>query len=302
MSYVIKKLAKPLSGIRIVICGKGGCGKSSILTLMAKILKDSGYEIHVLDGDASNSGLYRMLGFNRDPKPLVEYFGGKTFKGEEGKVSCPVDDPTPLDKNKISLEKIPPKYFVKKDHITLFISGKIMGIYEGCHGPESKVTRDFVLPGNEVTLIDIEAGVEHFGRGIEVNSDIVIVVVDPNYTSFQIAENVKKMVTEMRAGPEKLAKKMTTLIAGDINVAREVTKDLRVKYYLTILNKVDSPEIEVIMRGKLKERGIKAIGSVRYDPEVSRGFLEAVPIGKCKAEEDVKKIVAHLEREVEATL
>jgi len=128
------------------------------------------------------------------------------------------------------------------------------------------------------------------------------IVVDPNYTSFQIAENVKKMVAEMRAGPEKLAEKMNTLIAGDLNVAREVTKELRVKYYLTILNKVDSPEIEVIMRGKLKERGIKAIGSVCYDPEIYRASLDGIPLGTCKAEEDVKKIIAHLEREVEASL
>ena len=201
-------MARPLSGMRIVICGKGGSGKSTVVTLMARVLRDRGYIVHVLDGDSSNIGLYRMLGFDKAPKPLINYFGGKTFKDEEGKVTCPVDDPTPLDRDKMDLKKIPPEYFETKNGITLFVVGKIKGIYEGCHGPESKVTRDFVLPGEQVTLIDVEAGIEHFGRGIEINADAVLTVVDPNYTSFQIAEIVEKMVAEMKAGMKKIAEKL----------------------------------------------------------------------------------------------
>jgi CO dehydrogenase nickel-insertion accessory protein CooC1 len=35
----------------------------------------------------------------------------------------------------------------------------------------SKVNRDFVVKGDYVTLIDVEAGIEHFGRGVETNVD-----------------------------------------------------------------------------------------------------------------------------------
>jgi CO dehydrogenase maturation factor len=145
-------LTKKLEGMRIIVCGKGGCGKSTVVTLISLVLRNKGYKVHVVDGDASNVGLFQMLGFANDPEPLIDYFGGKTFKGEEGKVTCPVDDPTPLNKDKMNIERIPAKYFATKDNITLFTAGKIKDTYEGCHGPESKVTRDFVLPGEQVTL------------------------------------------------------------------------------------------------------------------------------------------------------
>jgi CO dehydrogenase maturation factor len=177
--------------------------KHSSSALMALVLRNKGYKVHVLDGDASNVGLYRMLGFEKDPEPLINYFGGKTFKGEEGKVTCPVDNPTLLSRDKMNIERIPAKYIATKDNVTLFTVGKIRDTYEGCHGPESKVTRDFVLPGEQVTLIDIEAGIEHFGRGVAVNSDAVVTLVDPNYTSFKIAENVERLVTEMKSGAKK---------------------------------------------------------------------------------------------------
>ena len=223
---------------------------------MSLELRNKGYEVHVLDGDASNIGLYKMLGFEKDPEPLINYFGGKIFKGEEGKVTCPVDDPTPLNQDKMNLKRIPPKYFTIKDNITLFTVGKINDTYEGCHGPESKVTRDFVLLGEHITLIDIEAGIEHFGRGVAVNSDAVITVVGPNYTSFQIAENVERLVAEMRVDAGKLAEKMVKKIGCDVEKAKEATKNLRTKYVWTILNRVDSLKMEDVMREKLKERGI----------------------------------------------
>ena len=289
-------MAKPLSGMRIVICGKGGSGKSSVLALMAEVLSERGYDVYILDGDASNVGLYRMIGFDKEPEHLINYFGGKTFRGPHpSKVTCPVDDPTPLDKDKMYLKRIPPEYYVKKGNMTLFAVGKIEEVYAGCHGPESKVTRDFVLPGKQVTLVDIEAGVEHFGRGIEVNADGVVVIVDPNYTSFLTAEAVHKMVKELRAGPEKLAEKMVKCLGSDVEVAREATKNLRMKYAWTILNKVDSPKMESIMREKLKERGIEPIGSIRYDPEISRSFLEGIPLKEGGAKEDVEEIVNRLE-------
>lgn len=269
-------LANKLAGMRIIVCGKGGCGKSTFVTLMALVLRNKGYKVHVLDGDASNIGLYQMLGFAEDPQPLINYFGGKTFRGEEGKVTCPVDDPTPLSENKMDLKRIPPKYFETKDNITLFTVGKIRDTYEGCHGPESKVTRDFILLGEQVTLIDIEAGIEHFGRGVAVNSDAVITVVDPSSTSFQIAVNVEKLVTEMREGAEKLAEKMVKKIGSDVEKAKEATKNLRTKYAWTVLNKVDSSKMEDIIREKLNERGIELLGSISYNPEIANSILEGI--------------------------
>ncbi len=285
------KSVKPLSEMRIIVCGKGGSGKSTIVSLMVSVLKDKGYKVYVVDGDSSNSGLYWMLGFEEVPEPLIDFYGGKFFSG--GRVTCPVDDPEPLVKGKISLDEIPSKYYRKKNGITFFRIGKIKDAYEGCDGPEDKITRDFIVPGDQVTLVDIKAGLEHFGRGVEVNADAVITVVDPNSTSFQIAERVKKMVEEMKSGILPATSHLEDL--RDVEMAKKLAGSAKIKHSWTILNKVNSDEIESIMMKELEKRKIESVGSVRYDSELLKSSLGYDPLRESGAKEDVKKIVDRLE-------
>ena len=41
--------------------------------------------------------------------------------------------------------------------------------------------------------MDMEAGVEHFGRGVETSIDSVLIVVEPSFESLQLAERVKSL-------------------------------------------------------------------------------------------------------------
>ena len=79
---------KTLAGKRIGVFGKGGCGKSTAVVLLARALKDRGYEICVLDADSTNIGLDQALGLDKFPESLIDYFGGMVFSG--GAVTCPV--------------------------------------------------------------------------------------------------------------------------------------------------------------------------------------------------------------------
>ena len=45
--------------MKIAVCGKGGCGKSTVTSLLAKALARRGKEILVIDSDESNYGLHR---------------------------------------------------------------------------------------------------------------------------------------------------------------------------------------------------------------------------------------------------
>ncbi|MCF6148724.1 MAG: adenylyl-sulfate kinase [Candidatus Kuenenia sp.] len=264
---------KQFSGKRIFVCGKGGSGKSSIVALMANVLHNERYKVMVLDGDASNpGGLARlMFGLKRGPKPLIELFGGRE------KVECPVDNPAPLtrlndtipvtEKN-IEVTEIPSEYFIEKDEIILFQVGKIKTACEGCDGPMSKVTRDFIVTGDWVTLIDVEAGIEHFGRGVEKNIDIILVVVDPTFESFLIAEKV-------------------------FHFCKELGKEMA----WTILNKVQSEEMESVMIDELKKKKTGIIGTVHYDSGIGKTGLMGTALGKCEALEEVKCIVETLETE-----
>jgi CO dehydrogenase maturation factor len=133
-----------------------------MVALMARLLPQKGYSTVVIDGDASNpGGLARLIFGSAGPKPLFEFFGGRE------KVTCPVDDPSPLTRvgqrvpvpeQKVALEEIPSEYSLRKHGVVLFQIGKMRRAYEGCDGPMSKATRDFIVGGEEVTLIDVEAG------------------------------------------------------------------------------------------------------------------------------------------------
>jgi CO dehydrogenase maturation factor len=37
---------------------------------------------------------------------------------------------------------------------------------------------------NEIVVVDAEAGVEHFGRRVDGECDLILGVVDPSYESF----------------------------------------------------------------------------------------------------------------------
>jgi CO dehydrogenase maturation factor len=267
-------LSKPFSGKRIFVCGKGGSGKSSIVALMANVLHNEGYRVMVLDGDASNpGGMARlMFGLKTGPKPLIDFFGGRE------KVECPVDNPapltrqsdtTPVTENNIHLTEIPREYFIEKDEMVLFQVGKIKQFCEGCDGPMSKVTRDFIVAGDWVTLIDVEAGIEHFGRGVEKNVDIVLVVADPTFESFLIAEKVS-------------------------GFCRDMGKEMA----WAIVNKVQSEETESVMIDELKKKKANTIGKVHHDPEIGKTGLMGTSLGKCEALEDVRKIIERLEKVV----
>jgi CO dehydrogenase maturation factor len=262
---------KSLAGKRVLVCGKGGSGKSSLAALIARVLSDREYHVILVDGDASNpGGLPRMVfGAGTAPKPLIEFFGGRE------KVLCPVDDPSPLvratdsrpvTEAPVDLGEIPTQYSLWKGNLGLFQVGKIQKACEGCDGPMSKVTRDFIVTGPHVTVIDVEAGVEHFGRGVETNVDIILVIVDPSFESFEVAARVV-----------------------------DLCRMMHVETAWAILNNVPSQEIETGMRSALHERTVNILGVVRYDESVRNAGLKGTAIGTCEAMEDIAVCLTNLE-------
>lgn len=260
-----------LKNKRILICGKGGSGKSSVVSLLGNAIQKNGYKVILLDADASNpGGLFHLLTENsKAPKPLIDFFGGRK------RVTCPSDDPSPLTRinNKlpvreavIKLSEIPEQYVVKKKNLTLFQIGKIKQAFEGCDGPMSKIARDFIVKGGYVTLIDMEAGIEHFGRGVETNVDVIIVVVDPVFESMIIAEMVA----------------IISQIMGN-------------KKVVALLNKVGSKNVEALMKKDLKERNVEYLGTINYDDEIQKAGFEGKMITHSKASIQANKVIKKLE-------
>lgn len=179
--------------MKVTICGKGGCGKSTVTSLLAKALARRGNEVLVIDSDESNYGLHRQLGMEL-PGDFTGYFGGKENVLNDMMLSKFTHQ---FFQKTWTMKDIPEKYYSLKDGVKLMVSGKIHQANEGCSCAMGTVMTQFVqnlrLAGNQFALLDMEAGVEHFGRGIDNGVDLVLMIVDPSYESLQLSKKVGEL-------------------------------------------------------------------------------------------------------------
>lgn len=254
--------------MKMSVCGKGGSGKSTVVALVANALQKRGYEVLVVDSDESNPGLYRLLGLEGRPQPLLELVGGKAqvFQAfSEGS-----DSPTSvLTQEEIRTKDLPSRYIVGQDRVRLVCVGKILQSLEGCACPMGALSREFLkrlrLQDHEIALVDTEAGIEHFGRGVETSVDSVLVVTEPSLDSLELAEKI-------------------STLADSVGIKRT----------WAILNKMTSKEMALRLRGELEGRGVSVIGSIGYDQEVLRSGLEGCPIHGVAAEREIERVVDQL--------
>ncbi len=192
---------------KIAVCGKGGSGKSVVVRLLAGGLRTKGRRVLVVDADESNTGLHRMLGFDSSPSPLIELMGGKQKVEEEivAEIKAGGSEETLMlmkERAEMPVADIPPEYIFETDDSTKLVTvGKILMSLEGCGCPMGIVSRSFLkklrLEPDEVAIVDLEAGVEHFGRGVETSVDCVLVVVEPSIDSLEVAEKIGEMATQI---------------------------------------------------------------------------------------------------------
>jgi CO dehydrogenase maturation factor len=257
---------------KIAICGKGGSGKSVLVRLLADGLRRRGRRVLVIDSDESNTGLFRMMGFEKPPEPLIGLLGGK--KKLEGMLEEAIRSGTPemqvdLIQRELQLSDIPSQYMLERDGIRLINVGKILMALEGCACPMGIVSRSFLkrlrLVPDEVAVVDMEAGVEHFGRGVETSIDCVLVVVEPSLDSLEVAEKIHEL-------------------AGQIDIAD----------VWAVLNKITSDDIAKRLIDYLDKRSILVIGQIHQDADIFESSLEGRPIQNGVASYDVDKILDFL--------
>jgi len=208
--------------MKILVCGKGGCGKSTISTLIAKEISRRGNRVLVIDTDESNFGLHSQLGMDR-PRDFMNYFGGKKVLFEKVKAL----------QEKLGIDDLPGGYLSQKDNIKLLAMGKIYDFGEGCACPINALSSKFLevvdLKDNEFLIADTDAGIEHLGRGVDKGCDIILIIVDPSQESLRLARKIKEM-------------------------ADSINKD---SYY--VLNKVDRETEKVLLKYVDKDKVIAAI-------------------------------------------
>jgi len=158
--------------MKIAVCGKGGCGKSTVTSLLAKALARRGKEILVIDSDESNYGLHRQLGMKL-PRDFTDYFGGKQNVLNDMMLSKFTHQ---FFEETWTIDDIPEDYYSLKDGVKLMSSGKIHQANEGCSCAMGTVMTQFIqnlrLTEDQFALMDMEAGIEHFKKIGELSESI----------------------------------------------------------------------------------------------------------------------------------
>ncbi|MBN2032558.1 MAG: P-loop NTPase [Deltaproteobacteria bacterium] len=239
------------SPMKISVCGKGGSGKSTLVTLLAKAAQERGFPVLIVDSDESNSGLYRMLGFKNPPVPLMELVGGKAALKNK------MQAPGIFERPDITVEEIPSPYIQSENGLVLVSVGKVLQSFEGCACPMGVLSREFLkkvhLKENCIAFIDMEAGVEHFGRGIDEAVDKIILVVEPSFESVNVAEKIRDLAAGMK------------------------------KKFAAVLNKIPSEKVAQRLKEELATKGIETIGTIPNDPFVFDACLEGRALNQGEA-------------------
>ncbi len=182
--------------MKIMICGKGGCGKSTIAVLLARAMKARGLRVLVVDADESNVGIGRLLG-GQAPLSLLDHLGGKKALQKQMMEAFPKGLPLELFQSRWTIEDIPRDCQAETDGIGLVAVGKVEAFGEGCACPMGVLAKNFLqnleTDEQDVILIDSEAGVEHFGRGVEAGCDTIVGIVDPTYESVLLSRKMQAM-------------------------------------------------------------------------------------------------------------
>jgi CO dehydrogenase maturation factor len=180
--------------MKLAITGKGGVGKTTIAGTLARIIGRGHQRVLALDAD-SNPNLALSLGVPPAqlaqaaviPHGLTEWredAHGKAYVHLRHPVASFVADygvPAP-------------------DGVQLLVMGEVLAASVGCRCEAHAVARGItgnLLGEADVAVLDMEAGLEHLGRGTTENVDILLIVVEPYYRALEAATRIRDLAAQL---------------------------------------------------------------------------------------------------------
>ena len=254
--------------MKVAITGKGGVGKTTLSSTLARLYASEGRTVLAADVDPdANLGL--ALGFTEEEvnsivpiskmRKLVEERTGANSLNKFFKLNPQVSD-------------IPDTYAKEINGVKLLVMGTVETGGSGCVCPEhvmlKAILANLVFRKDDVVIMDMEAGLEHLARGTASLMDQFIVVIEPGARSIQTYEKVKQL-------------------ARDIGVTR-----VRV-----VANKVRDEDDEAYLRSRIPEEDL--LGMIHYNAEVIDADRRGIsPYDVCaKAVEEIRAIKDRIDNE-----
>lgn len=217
--------------MKLALSGKGGTGKTTLVAGLGVLLSQKGKRVILIDADP-DSNLKTTLGYKKDITPLTQHkslIQERTGTNQSGgivfKMNPEVDD-------------IPEKFFARySENMLVGVLGTIRGAGLGCTCPENAflkaLLRHLILGRKDVVILDMEAGVEHLGRGTIQGIDWLLIVSEPGEKSIE-----------------------TTLRINELG------KQLGIKKIGVIGNKIKDAQEEEYLKKKLN--GLEILGFIPY--------------------------------------
>ncbi|MCK4829336.1 AAA family ATPase, partial [bacterium] len=179
--------------MKLAITGKGGVGKTTLAAFLINHFSKIGKRIIAVDADP-DANLASALGFS-DITGIVPIAEMDSLI-EERTGARPGSAGSFFNINP-EVEDLPEKLSLKKDNIYLMVMGTSKKGGGGCFCPESALLRalmvHLVIYRNDIVIMDMEAGIEHLGRGTAGSVDMLIIVVEPGKRSIETAQTIKKL-------------------------------------------------------------------------------------------------------------
>jgi len=252
--------------MKIALTGKGGVGKTTLAAVLCRLYAAEGKKVLAVDADP-DANLGSALGFSPEEmagitpisklEELIAERTGKDSFGKYFKLNPKVDD-------------IPDRFSHEKHGVKLLLMGSVETGGGGCICPESvmlkQVISHLVIARDEVVIMDMEAGLEHLGRGTAGMMDCFIAVIEPGERSIQTLEKVKRLAN-----------------------------DLGIKKIAVAANKLRDPEDEAFIQSRIPDDEL--LGFIRYCEKTALADREGIsPYDNGGAViEDIRKIKEKLE-------
>ncbi|HUV07859.1 MAG TPA: carbon monoxide dehydrogenase, partial [Spirochaetia bacterium] len=206
---------------------------------LARLLKEKGKKVLLIDADPDmNAGTILGVPGNISITPIIEL---KELIAE--RTGTEVGKSAPFFKMNPKVDDIPEKYCVDHRGIKLLVMGTIRRGGGGCACPENAFLKTLlshlIINREEWVLLDMEAGIEHLGRGTALGVDTMVVIVEASQTSIETAFRIKNL-----------------------------SRDLGIKNLAVVGNKIQSPEQRDFLKERLKDFNL--LGFLDYSPEVTR--------------------------------
>ena len=254
--------------MKVAITGKGGVGKTTLSSTLARLYADEGRTVLAADVDPdANLGL--ALGLTQEEVDAIIPISKMRDLAKE---RTGASDDNRFYKLNPYVADIPEKFAKTVNGVKLLVMGTVDVGGTGCVCPEHVMLKSILSTltyrKNDVVIMDMEAGLEHLGRGTAANMDQFIVVIEPGSRSVQTYRNVKRLAN-----------------------------DLGVKRVRVVANKVRDDRDEAFIRENIPAEDL--LGCIHYNPEI----MDADRNGKSPydfsptAIEEIRKIKAILDRD-----